>query len=230
MQIRHWGHAALEIHLADQHIVVDPGTLADPDIADVQNVDAILITHQHPDHVDPDLLARIAAAHPSAELITEPQLAAQIREDEQFAAVREAGMNAVELAAGAERDLGAVRLRAVGGQHAIIHPDIPLVGNTGFVLEADGQPRIGITGDSLEPVEEFHGIDVLAFAVTAPWSKMSETIDFLRAVRPRLALPVHDGVVSSAGRGIYLHQSAALSGDDVEVRDWPESDRTVTVD
>src|SRR5699024_11092648 len=88
----------------------------------------------------------------------------------------------------------ALQIRAVGGRHAIIHPDIPRVGNCGIVLAAEDGPRLGITGDSLEPVSEFHGIDALAFAVVAPWSKMSETIDFLRAVGPRLALPVHDGV------------------------------------
>ena len=121
----------------------------------------------------------------------------------------------------------ALRISAVGGRHAIIHPDIPRVGNCGLVISAGDGPRLGVTGDSLEPVQEFHGIDALAFAVVAPWSKMSETIDFLRNVRPRLALPVHDGVASEQGRVIYMRQSTQLSPEETEVRDWPQPDRVV---
>lgn len=229
MQIRHLGHAALEIHLADQHLLVDPGNLAHPGVADVTGLHAILITHQHPDHADPERLGRLAAANPGAQLITEPQLAAQISEDPQFAAVREAGMAPQALTAGEGLELGGVHVRAVGGQHAIIHPDIPRVGNTGFVLEAEGEQTLGITGDSLEQVPEFARIDVLAFALTAPWSKLQETIDFLRGVQPRVALPVHDAVASPAGRGLYMKQTSAFSGDDVEVRDWPEDGTALTL-
>ena len=62
---------------------------------------------------------------------------------------------------------------------------------------------------------------LLAFAVVAPWSKVAETIDFLRAVNPVLALPVHDAVASEVGRPIYLRQSTALAPEGTEVRDWP---------
>ena len=117
-------------------------------------------------------------------------------------------------------------IRGFGGLHAVIHPDIPRVGNTGYVLEAPGEPRFGITGDSLEPIEEFHGIEVLAFAVVAPWSKMQETIDFLREVGPRLALPVHDAIASGYGRPIFLRQATNLAPEGTEVRDWPDDDVT----
>ena len=57
--------------------------------------------------------------------------------------------------------------------------------------------------------------------MVAPWSKMAETIDFLRAVGPRLALPVHDAVASDVGRPIYLRQATNLAPEGTEVRDWP---------
>ncbi|MGO1504920.1 MAG: MBL fold metallo-hydrolase, partial [Brachybacterium sp.] len=113
-------------------------------------------------------------------------------------------------------------------QHAIIHPDIPRVGNAGLVITAGEGPKLGVTGDSLEPVPQFHGIDVLAFAVVAPWSKMAETIDFLRAVSPVLALPVHDAIASDVGRPIFLRQSTNLAPEGTEVRDWP-ADGTIEI-
>ncbi|MDO5662700.1 MAG: MBL fold metallo-hydrolase [Brachybacterium sp.] len=232
MQIQHLGHSGLLVTTGGARILIDPGTLTDQDaVRALRGLDAVAITHQHPDHVDPALLADVLAQNTGALVLAEPQTAEQIETGEDFAPVRDAGtLRLQSLRPGDSAEVsgkpGAARITGVGGEHAIIHPDIPRVGNTGLLITADGEARLGVTGDSLDPVAEFHGIDVLAFAVVAPWSKMRETIDFLREVAPQLALPVHDGVASPEGRAIYLRQSTALAPEDTEVRDWPE-DRVV---
>lgn len=234
MKIRHLVHSSLLVEIAGRRILVDPGAFSGDavralDAEVLAGIDAVAITHQHPDHLDRGLLDHVLDASPQAVVIAEPETAAQLAESGEDGAAVGTG-RLLPLSAGEAHEFPAVeghealRIAAVGGQHAVIHPDIPRVGNTGLVLSAGDGPRLGITGDSLEPVQEFHGIDVLAFAVVAPWSKMSETIDFLRTVRPRLALPVHDAVVSEVGRPIFLRQSGALSPEETEVRDWPEDD------
>lgn len=223
MKIQHLGHSCLLVEAAGARLLVDPGGFSDADgVRALRELDAILLTHQHADHVDPDLLADVLAAFPGLPVHAEPETARKLRESEDFADVREAGIEVFEIAAGQRVEVGAVQILAVGGQHAVIHPDIPRVGNCGYVVSAEGEPRLGITGDSLEVIEEFRGIDALAFAVVAPWSKMGETIDFLREVAPTLALPVHDGIASGNGRPIFLKQSTDLAPEGTEVRDWPE--------
>jgi hypothetical protein len=37
---------------------------------------------------------------------------------------------------------------------------------------------------------------------SAPWLKSSESIDYIRAVRPRLAVSVHDGLLNDIGLGL----------------------------
>ena len=86
---------------------------------------------------------------------------------------------------------------AVGGQHAVIHVDIPRVGNVGFVITAPGEPTLFHPGDSYEATPE--GIDVLAIPMSAPWAKLGEAIDFVRAVAPRTAFPIHDTGLSERG-------------------------------
>ncbi|MGP9681838.1 MBL fold metallo-hydrolase [Brachybacterium sp. AOP3-A1-3] len=232
MKIRHLVHSCLLVEMAGRRVLVDPGIFSGEAMRTLgtevlAGVDAVAVTHQHPDHLDRGLLDHVLAASAQAVVIAEPETAAQLAESsEDGAAVSTERL--LPLSAGEAHEFPALdgrealRIVAAGGQHAIIHPDIPRVGNVGLVLSAGGGPQLGITGDSLEPLQEFHGIDALAFAVVAPWSKMSETIDFLRAVRPRLALPVHDAVASEGGRSIYLRQSGALSPEGTEVRDWPE--------
>ena len=53
MRITHLGHACLLLEMADQRVLIDPGNFAD-DLGTVNDLDAILVTHQHPDHLDPD--------------------------------------------------------------------------------------------------------------------------------------------------------------------------------
>ncbi|MCT1776092.1 MBL fold metallo-hydrolase [Brachybacterium sp. p3-SID957] len=252
MKIRHLVHSCLLVEVAGRRLMIDPGGFSAEGVrslgADVLGaIDVVAITHQHPDHVDPELLTEILRASPDAVVIAEPETAEMLAGNDSDGGDDSAGDDAgdgdsapvvtrdrlVPLPAGSSHEFPAVdgheplRIAAVGGRHAIIHPDIPRVGNSGLVISAGGGQRLGVTGDSLEPVQEFHGIDALAFAVVAPWSKMSETIDFLRAVRPRLALPVHDAVASEQGRAIYMRQSTQLAPEGTEVRDWPEPERVV---
>lgn len=231
MKIRHLVHSCLLVETAGRRLLIDPGGFSGQAVRalpaeTLAAIDAVVITHQHPDHLDRALLTEVLAASPRAIVIAEPETAKQLAEPSEDAPAV-GNEHLLPLSAGAAHEFPpagegpSLRISAVGGQHAIIHPDIPRVGNTGLVLSAGHGPRLGITGDSLEPVPEFHGIDVLAFAVVAPWSKMSETIDFLRSVRPVLALPVHEAIVSDVGRPIFLRQSTNLAPEGTEVRDWP---------
>ncbi|MGP9733493.1 MBL fold metallo-hydrolase [Brachybacterium sp. AOP42-C2-15] len=231
MKIRHLVHSCLLVETGGRRLLIDPGGFSGEAVrglgaAVLTGIDAVLLTHQHPDHVDRTLLDEVLRLATTAEVIAEPETAQQLREAvDGAAAVRPEQLR--PLAAGDAHVLAAVpghgslRIEAVGGRHAIIHPDIPRVGNSGLVISAGDGPRLGVTGDSLEPLPEFHGIDVLAFAVVAPWSKVSETVDFLRAVGPTLALPVHEAIASDVGRPIYRRQATALAPEGTEVRDWP---------
>lgn len=226
MEVRHLNHSCLLVTMAGTRILVDPGGFSVDKIKEfgsISGLDAVLITHQHPDHLHPGLLKEILADNPGIPVIAEPETAAILAAEDSPAA----GHPVIEFAAGDVHEIRNVTIRGFGGLHAVIHPDIPRVGNTGIVLETIGEPRLGITGDSLEPIDAFRRIDVLAFAVVAPWSKMSETIDFLREVKPRLALPVHDAIASPYGRPIFFNQSKNFAPKETEVRDWPEDDVVV---
>jgi L-ascorbate metabolism protein UlaG (beta-lactamase superfamily) len=81
-------------------------------------------------------------------------------------------------------------VEVLGGQHAVIHPDIPVVPNNAYLVDGTHLHP----GDSYTPPPE--PVDVLFLPTGAPWLKVSEAVDYLRAVAPRTAVPIHEAVLS----------------------------------
>ena len=207
MQITHLGHSCLLLEYDDARVLVDPGVFTS-DLEFVEGLDAVFVTHQHPDHVDVERLPALLAASPGARLLVEPST---------VAVLEAVGIAAEPFAAGERTSIGGVAIEGVGGQHAIIYREIPRVGNTGLVLRAEGAPTVFHTGDMIDTTPD--GIDLVSYPLAAPWSAMKETIDFLRALRPSIAVPVHDAIASPAGRGLYLMQTTAFAPAGTTVRD-----------
>jgi L-ascorbate metabolism protein UlaG (beta-lactamase superfamily) len=55
-------------------------------------------------------------------------------------------------------------------------------------------------------------VEVLAVPAGAPWLKLSEAVDYLRRVAPRVAVPVHERVLSEQGISIHYRQLGQLGG------------------
>ncbi|AVM01399.1 MBL fold metallo-hydrolase [Gordonia iterans] len=202
MLVTSYGHSCVLVELAGSRILFDPGNLSSG-FEETTGLDAILITHQHPDHADVAKLPALVAANPDAVRYADPSTATILNDD------GSAGQWSV-LAPGRRFALGAVTVRGTGGRHAVIHPDIPVVDNTAYILDAPDRPAAFLhPGDSL--YIPFEKIDVLALPAAAPWMKLSESVDYLRGAGPRAAFPIHQGIQSDAGRAIHNGRIAEMA-------------------
>lgn len=191
MRISKFGHACLLVEEGDAKILIDPGSFS-KGFEDLTGVNAVLITHQHPDHLVPENIEIVMTKNPDVTVYA----------DEGSANVlTSAGTPVKAVHHGDTIAVAGVSLRVYGKQHAIIHPDIPSIPDVGFMI-AD---RFFYPGDAYTVPGE--SVEILAAPVGAPWLKLEEAIDYIRAVKPKIVIPVHDGVLSAAGMQI---QSGAL--------------------
>jgi L-ascorbate metabolism protein UlaG (beta-lactamase superfamily) len=191
MLLRKLGHNCLLAEEAGIRILIDPGCFA-RELADLRDLTAVLITHIHEDHLDFGALQSVLAANPAARVISDEASAAALADRGVRAeAVREGDVLELTMPAagsgGSSSRVGAgMPVSVHGREHAVIHPDLENVPNVGYLV-AD---RLFCAGDAFtvpaEPVE------ILAVPVGAAWMKAAEAIDWLRVIRPRIAVPVHD--------------------------------------
>lgn len=230
MRITHLGHACVLVEAAGSRILIDPGSFSGL-WHEVTDLDAVLITHQHPDHVDPEHALRLLERNPQAAVRT----AEDVHEVVQLPGAQPARP-------GQTFAVGEVEVEAVGGDHAVIHEDIPRIHNIGYLLRAEGEPVLFHPGDSLETAPA--GVEILALPIMGPWAAMKEQVEFVRALGranadagngtgseqvPRVSIPIHDELLSDRGRALLNRQIGRLTGTEIlPLRDGGSHDFSTT--
>jgi len=184
MRLTKYTHACVRLQDGDRQLVIDPGIWSEGTA--LEGVSHVLITHEHADHVDVDKLAAAQLANADLKVYAHADVAAQLEK---------LGDAVVTVASGDEFDAGGFRVRVVGGAHAEIYDGLPGCANIGFVVDGVYHP-----GDSLFVPDV--PVTTLLVPTNAPWLKLAEGIDFVRAVGPARAHSIHDAMLSEKGEQI----------------------------
>jgi L-ascorbate metabolism protein UlaG (beta-lactamase superfamily) len=191
-------HSCIRLEKDGRTLVIDPGGFSEEDAA--LGADVLLVTHEHPDHFDENRLRAGMEANPAAQIWTLRSVADQL--SAAFPGrVHTVGHGDTFSAAGFD-------VQVHGELHAVIHPDIPRITNIGFLVDGS----LFHPGDALTVPD--HPVDTLMLPVMAPWNKISEVIDYVREVKPRRAIDIHDALLTDLARPIYDRQIGSLGGTD----------------
>jgi L-ascorbate metabolism protein UlaG (beta-lactamase superfamily) len=176
-------HACVRIEDGDRVLVIDPGEFSED--AALDGVDTVLVTHEHYDHIDVSLLTRAAAENPDLRVYAPASVTGLLAD---------LGEAAVTVSVGDTFTAGGFPVRVVGGEHAEIYEGLPGCPNVGYLID----DAVYHPGDSLFVPDVT--VDTLLVPASAPWLKLAEALDFVRAVKPRRAYPIHDAMLSTIGQ------------------------------
>jgi L-ascorbate metabolism protein UlaG (beta-lactamase superfamily) len=181
MRLTKLGHACVRLEKHGMTMVVDPGSFSAVDA--LEGAHAVLITHEHVDHVVADRLRAAIQRNPDLRIWSTRTVAGLLT-----------GAHVEAVADGEAFSIdGRFDIQVRGEWHAVVHPDVPRILNVGFLVDG----LVFHPGDAFTlPAQP---VDTLLVPVHAPWSKVAEVIDYVRAVKPRQVIPIHDGLLNDVG-------------------------------
>jgi L-ascorbate metabolism protein UlaG (beta-lactamase superfamily) len=196
MRLTKLGHSCVRLEKAGANLVIDPGVWsgADP----LAGANALLITHEHVDHMDGAVVRAALERDPGLELWTVGAVA------EDFASfggrVHSVGHGDAFTAVGFD-------VHVHGREHAPIYPGMPVVANVGFAVDGN----VFHPGDAFTVPDE--PVKTLLLPISGPWLKTSEMLDYAKAVRPQVSYAIHDELLSANGVGLIEMLAGAFLGD-----------------
>jgi L-ascorbate metabolism protein UlaG (beta-lactamase superfamily) len=182
MKITKYLHSCLVFELDGYKLLFDPGkfSFADGEVTPgmFADVDSVIITHIHPDHLDTENLKRILDLS-KAVVYTNAQVGELLTTEGILFSLMEQGVY----------NVGPFKLQAFAVQHEPLL-DNPVPQMTGFIIN----DKVLHPVDSMETrLTEYPNIELLLLVTMAPFANELRIAGFADRVRPKQILPVHDG-------------------------------------
>jgi L-ascorbate metabolism protein UlaG (beta-lactamase superfamily) len=198
--VTYLGHATVLLELAGRRVLTDP-VLGDrllhlrrhspPITAALGELDCVLISHLHHDHLDPASLRKL----PGETIAVVPAGGRRLLERAGLTNVHEAEV-------GDRLEISGIRLEAVPASHAGNRQPLgPKAEALGFVLAAGGA-RVYFAGDTdlFDEMSELGELDLALLPVWGWGTSIGEghldparAAEALQRLRPRVAIPIHWG-------------------------------------
>lgn len=182
MTIKKYLHSCLLVEEGGKKLLFDPGLFSfiekklEPQ--EIGSVDVIVLTHRHQDHYYPEAL-KIISAMRSAIIVANSEIAALLAKE---------SLPCEVMAAGEQKSIAGFIIRAYEAPHAPIPADLPH--NLAFLINN----RLLHPGDSYT-ITKVPACEILALPITAPWARLADALDFTKAIKPKLVIPIHDAFI-----------------------------------
>lgn len=182
MKITKLEHSGIIVEENGALLVCDPVEI-EQKIPTIQNVEAIVVTHGHGDHYQPDVIAKIMQANPEVKIFTTEDM----------------GIDGAEKVRGGDVcDLPNFHLEFFSENHAEIIPGNYVCKNVGVVVNG----KLMNPGDSFDSLRGVQNPEVLMVANTAPWLRIVESTDYIETVLPKVVIPFHNALNSEFGNKV----------------------------
>lgn len=181
MKITKYEHSCIEVKEGNNRLIIDPGIFS-KSFTDFLSIDAVVITHEHQDHFDPEKVKKIIKNNPDVQIITTSQVADTLKS------------KSVQIAKlDKEYIVGKQKLKFFGEKHELFTDveNIAVLVNEKFYHPGDSY--------TLPDVQ----VEILSAPASAPWLRITEASKFISDIGPKIAFPSHNALLSEIGESIH---------------------------
>ncbi len=196
MQLTKLGHSCVRLRKDSGTLIIDPGAWSGPDTLTEAN--AVLVTHEHPDHLDAEAVRAALAANADLQLWSNASVTGQFAEF---------GNQVHAVSHGQSFTAAGFDVQVWGEDHAVIAPQIPIIPNVCFAVDGE----VYHPGDSFTVPQE--RVPTVLVPVSAPWLKFAETAEFIKATAPLRGYAIHEAILSEFGLGLVDNLLKVMSAD-----------------
>ncbi len=181
MKITKLGHSCLLVEMpapVNRTALFDPGVMSEVNVEGLQFLDDIIITHNHADHLDLEVIRKLVAKFPNVRITTPAEVVEQLS-NESIVATSEASEGIVFF----------------DSPHEAIRPFYPY----------DPPQEIGVHYlGALSHPGDSHSFSesktILALPVQAPWGSPNTAVKLGLELKPKYIIPIHDWHWSNEAR------------------------------
>ena len=171
MKLTKYLHSCLLLEDQDKTVLIDPGIFTAQEhvleAKNIQKLDYLLITHEHPDHMYIPLIKEFATKFPQLIILSNASV------------VKILGKENISVQTGNDEIVS-----LVDSPHEKLW-DKQVPPNTIFTVFG----KVTDPGDSLHFSST---TDILALPVTAPWGSTTQAIEKALSLKPKIIIPIHD--------------------------------------
>jgi L-ascorbate metabolism protein UlaG (beta-lactamase superfamily) len=176
MKISKHLHSCLLVKENDKTVLIDPGIFTRQEnalnLASLGSLDYILLTHEHPDHMDTQLINDLVSAFPNAKIISNPS---------------------IEKLLGEEKITVYTDLSVLPKDADIQFEEVPH--ESLWDMQVPQNLLFTVFSKLTHPGDSHHvdtSADILALPLEAPWGSMKNAVELALRLKPKVIIPIHD--------------------------------------
>jgi L-ascorbate metabolism protein UlaG (beta-lactamase superfamily) len=192
MKITKYEHSCWSVSEDNSCLIIDRGVYS-KSLTDFSNIVAVIVSHVHADHFDPEVLQKIVDQNSRVQIFAPNQVKAEFSQN--------------------------VTVPETNKPYQVSDFTLEFFGEKHHLFDDTDNIAVTVNGQFFSPGDSYtkpdKPVNVAAVPASAPWLRIDEAIENVKNIQAKIVLPTHNALLSEIGESIHyriLGEAAEAAG------------------